>query len=232
REMLRPNELTSDWMQASRLAERLTLGDLVEIKRVGVAEIHLYAHWAVYIGSYNDRAYVAHLSTEDSDFFVNVSGSMNPSGSFAAVKTKTARGSQAQVRLDELTRAACGYLCRINNSLDMTRTPFPPCTVVKRALLKLGSSDYNLLLNNCEHFVTYCRYGTKVSEQVEDVAKSVTVGSLAVFLFRSVPFALIVACLEYMLTKLGRGRNVSAAVKQEYPNVEDLTRYVLSNLHE
>uniref|UniRef100_A0A914RW55 Uncharacterized protein n=1 Tax=Parascaris equorum TaxID=6256 RepID=A0A914RW55_PAREQ len=68
--------------------------------------------------------------------------------------------------------------------------------------------------------------------QVEDVAKSVTVGSLAVFLFRSVPFALIVACLEYMLTKLGRGRNVSAAVKQEYPNVEDLTRYVLSNLHE
>uniref|UniRef100_A0A914RUL6 Uncharacterized protein n=1 Tax=Parascaris equorum TaxID=6256 RepID=A0A914RUL6_PAREQ len=218
--MLPPNELTSDWMQASRLAERLTLGDLVEIKRVGVAEIHLYAidhqdiltvvpdrvrlkrvcclsfnemhiqdavklyrchlssdktaavinveipgvceHRNIKMGScartviialeyappvfssirvlkgdrsifapsdlifykchafhvqrpedckssfvpsyvivdYNNsllRAYVAHLSTEDSDFFVNVSGSMNPSGSFAAVKTKTARGSQAQV---------------------------------------------------------------------------------------------------------------------------------------
>uniref|UniRef100_A0A914ZLR3 LRAT domain-containing protein n=1 Tax=Parascaris univalens TaxID=6257 RepID=A0A914ZLR3_PARUN len=203
REMLRPNELTSDWMQASRLAERLELGDLIEIKRVvGVAKSHFYAHWAVYIGSYNGRAYVAHLATEDSDFDVDVSGSMNPSDSFAALKTKIARGSEAQVRRDELSRVARGDLCRINNSLDMTRTPFPPCIVVDRALLMLGSSDYNLLLNNCEHFVTYCRYGTKESEQA-DVAKSVIVGSAALLFSGSVPFALTTGCLGYTLTKLG-----------------------------
>lgn len=40
-----------------------------------------------------------------------------------------------QVRSDELSRVTRGDLCRINNSLDMIRSPFPPVVVVERALL-------------------------------------------------------------------------------------------------
>ena len=32
--------------------------------------------------------------------------------------------------------------------------------------LKLRLTSYNPLLNNCEHFATGCRYGTKSSQQV------------------------------------------------------------------
>uniref|UniRef100_A0A914RIP1 Uncharacterized protein n=1 Tax=Parascaris equorum TaxID=6256 RepID=A0A914RIP1_PAREQ len=78
-----------------------------------------------------------------------------------------------KVRRDELSRVARGDLCRINNSLDMTRTPFPPCIVVDRALL------------------------------MADVAKSVIVGSAALLFSGSVPFALTTGCLGYTLTKLG-----------------------------
>lgn len=202
-EMLGPNEFTSAWMDASELAGRLELGDLIEIRRVvGVARRRFYAHWALYIQHYNDRAYVAHLAMEDSDFDVNVSDSMNTSDSFAALKTKITRGSEAQVRSDELSRVTRGDLCRINNSLDMIRSPFPPVVVVERALLMLGSSDYNILFNNCEHFVTYCRYGTRESEQAA-VAKSVILGSAALLLSGSVPVALATGCLGYTLTKLG-----------------------------
>lgn len=36
-----------------------------------------------------------------------------------------------------------------------------------RALNQLGSSGYNLLINNCEHFATWCCTGDMKSSQVE-----------------------------------------------------------------
>ncbi|KAK1792111.1 hypothetical protein P4O66_001889 [Electrophorus voltai] len=39
--------------------------------------------------------------------------------------------------------------------------------VAKRAEKLIGAIPYSLLWNNCEHFVTYCRYGTPVSQQTE-----------------------------------------------------------------
>lgn len=42
--MLGPNEFTSTWMDASELAGKLELGDLIEIRRVvGVAKRRIYA---------------------------------------------------------------------------------------------------------------------------------------------------------------------------------------------
>ncbi|MGB5633220.1 MAG: lecithin retinol acyltransferase family protein [Waterburya sp.] len=43
-----------------------------------------------------------------------------------------------------------------------------PDVVVQRAKSRLGEQDYNLLFNNCEHFVTWCKTGIVNSKQVKD----------------------------------------------------------------
>uniref|UniRef100_A0A8C6YQX5 Lecithin retinol acyltransferase n=1 Tax=Nothoprocta perdicaria TaxID=30464 RepID=A0A8C6YQX5_NOTPE len=40
----------------------------------------------------------------------------------------------------------------------------------RRAEKLVGATAYSLLWNNCEHFVTYCRYGAAVSLQTDQVA--------------------------------------------------------------
>ncbi|KHN87981.1 HRAS-like suppressor 2 [Toxocara canis] len=201
--MIAPNQFTTAWMDASELADRLEIGDLIEIRRVvGVAKRRIYAHWAVFIQRHEEKAYVVHVATDDGDFDVDVPEDINATDSLLGLKSKITKGSEAQVRRDELTRVARGDSCRINNSLDVIRRPFPPVVIVERALLMLGSGDYNILLNNCEHFVNYCRYGTRESEQAT-VAKSVIVGSAALLLSGSLPVAVATGCLGYTLSKFG-----------------------------
>lgn len=43
---------------------------------------------------------------------------------------------------------------------------FLPDAVVERAKSRLGERRYDLLLNNCEHFATWCKTGRNESEQV------------------------------------------------------------------
>lgn len=40
---------------------------------------------------------------------------------------------------------------------------------ITRAKSRLGEKSYGLLMNNCEHFAMWCKYGTKKSTQVENV---------------------------------------------------------------
>lgn len=40
---------------------------------------------------------------------------------------------------------------------------------IARAKSRLGEKAYGLLMNNCEHFAMWCKYGTKKSTQVENV---------------------------------------------------------------
>uniref|UniRef100_A0A8C3J9Q5 Lecithin retinol acyltransferase n=1 Tax=Calidris pygmaea TaxID=425635 RepID=A0A8C3J9Q5_9CHAR len=42
----------------------------------------------------------------------------------------------------------------------------------RRAEKLVGATAYSLLWNNCEHFVTYCRYGAPVSFQTDKVRAS------------------------------------------------------------
>ncbi|MBF6029692.1 lecithin retinol acyltransferase family protein [Pseudomonas sp. P115] len=43
---------------------------------------------------------------------------------------------------------------------------------IARGYTRLGEDSYNLLTNNCEHFVSWCIYGTNSSEQVRSVFSS------------------------------------------------------------
>ena len=49
-------------------------------------------------------------------------------------------------------------------------TPKSPTEIRERALRYVGKEDYNLLLRNSEHFVTWCVYGKPLSGQVRAVA--------------------------------------------------------------
>ncbi|KAK6062265.1 NC domain protein, partial [Cooperia oncophora] len=122
----------------------------------------VFQHWAVYIGRHEDLPLVVHLSGGARDFD-KIGGSKLDSfsnGPAGLVKAVT-----AQVRCDSLMAVAGEDMVRINNAHDIDHQPFPPRIVVERATLQLGSGNYNIFLNNCEHFVKWCRYGNRISGQ-------------------------------------------------------------------
>jgi len=49
-----------------------------------------------------------------------------------------------------------------------------PEEVINRANTRLGQNDYDLFLNNCDHFATWCKIGKHCSLQV-DLAKQILV---------------------------------------------------------
>lgn len=56
---------------------------------------------------------------------------------------------------------------RINNKYDDAYSPLPTEEVMQRSEFVIGQEvEYDVLVNNCEHFVTLLRYGEGVSEQV------------------------------------------------------------------
>ena len=49
-----------------------------------------------------------------------------------------------------------------------------PHVVVERAESRLGERDYNLLFNNCEHFVNWCKTGISDSKQVKNYLPAIS----------------------------------------------------------
>jgi len=50
---------------------------------------------------------------------------------------------------------------------------FEPDAVIARAVSRIGSSDFDMVLNNCEHFATWCKTGISDSEQVYALWQSI-----------------------------------------------------------
>lgn len=65
--------------------------------------------------------------------------------------------SQFKVRIDSLEDFAQGGNIHLMDS-DLIYTID---TVIRRAKSKLGEEEYDLLFNNCEHFVNWCRNGER-----------------------------------------------------------------------
>ncbi len=55
---------------------------------------------------------------------------------------------------------------------------YSPQQVVKRAESKVGETGYNLGLNNCEHFTTWCKTGQHYSKQLGNVVEPATAAGL------------------------------------------------------
>ncbi|XP_078656321.1 phospholipase A and acyltransferase 3-like [Branchiostoma floridae x Branchiostoma belcheri] len=81
------------------------------------------------------------------------------------------RTADAGVREDSFWDVVGDSIARINNYLDGEKSVFPGEEIVARARSQLGTGGYDLVSKNCEHFVTWCRYGVERSQQVSDVDK-------------------------------------------------------------
>ncbi|XP_027562551.1 HRAS-like suppressor 3 [Neopelma chrysocephalum] len=120
-------------------------GDLIEIKR------QLYQHWALYLGD----GYVIHVTAEDESIPPLSAGSV------------TLLTKKVKVKKQLLKEVVGNNGCKVNNKYDRSRTPLPVKEIIRRAERCIGMEvTYDLLESNCEHFVTWLRYGEGDSSQV------------------------------------------------------------------
>uniref|UniRef100_A0A8C5UMV5 LRAT domain-containing protein n=1 Tax=Malurus cyaneus samueli TaxID=2593467 RepID=A0A8C5UMV5_9PASS len=142
-------------------------GDLIEIDR------QFYQHWALYLGD----GYVINVTPVDE-------GAPSLSVSLASIFTR-----KAKVKKQLLKEVVENDEWRVNNKYDRSRTPLPVVEIIWRAESWIDKEvPYDVLLRNCEHFVTMLRYGEGVSDQVsattvcmlaEGAVPSHSVGGLA-----------------------------------------------------
>ncbi|KAF6333180.1 hypothetical protein mRhiFer1_006514 [Rhinolophus ferrumequinum] len=135
------DELTK---QAAEGKPRPRPGDLIEIFRVG------YEHWAIYVGD----DCVVHLTA--------------PSEEFEAGSITSIFSNRAIVKYSRLEDVLHGCSWKVNNKLDGTYLPLPMDMIIQRTKQMINKIvHYNLIEENCEHFVNNLRYGVPRSQQVE-----------------------------------------------------------------
>ncbi|KAG8581503.1 hypothetical protein GDO81_007694 [Engystomops pustulosus] len=119
-------------------------GDLIEIFRPA------YQHWALYLGD----GYVINVAPMEE----------NTVASFSSAKSVFSR--KALVKMQLLKDVVGSDTYKVNNKYDDKYTPLPAEEIIQRAEILIGQEIcYDLLGNNCEHFVTLLRYGEGVSDQ-------------------------------------------------------------------
>uniref|UniRef100_A0A8C5R6F3 LRAT domain-containing protein n=1 Tax=Leptobrachium leishanense TaxID=445787 RepID=A0A8C5R6F3_9ANUR len=139
-------------------------GDLIEFHRVG------YQHWGICV----EHGYVVHLT--------DLNG--------GSIETLVSYGP-AVVRKDPLDVVAGKSHFVVNKKYDEKMTPLPAEYVVKAALENVGQTvNYNIITNNCEHFVTQLKYGTAFSDQVKNAVTCLAV-AVVVLVTAGVVFAVI-----------------------------------------
>ncbi|XP_026876262.1 lecithin retinol acyltransferase-like [Electrophorus electricus] len=138
-------------------APLLRRGDLLEVERT------LFIHFGIYLGDNK----VAHLMPDIMPVLTNDKELIKP----VVTNKRLILGciyKNASVRVDSVEDFAYGANILVN---DMDKKinihAMSNEEVAKRAEKLIGAIPYSLLWNNCEHFVTYCRYGTPVSQQTE-----------------------------------------------------------------
>ncbi|NWI88686.1 HRSL1 enzyme, partial [Pitta sordida] len=133
-------------------------GDLIEIKRT------LYQHWALYLGD----GYVINVTPVDEGA---------PSLSVSTMSMFTRR---AKVKKQLLKDVVGNDDWRVNNKYDRSRIPLPVEEIIRRAVRYIDREvTYDVLGDNCEHFVTMLRYGEGVSDQAKTAIYSmVAVGAV------------------------------------------------------
>ncbi|KAK5893100.1 hypothetical protein CgunFtcFv8_006004 [Champsocephalus gunnari] len=142
----------------TRLLQR---GDLLEVPRT------LFTHFGIYLG----EGRVAHLIPDVLPLLC-----AHPKRVHEMVtNTRLVLGvlsKHATVRVDSVEDFAYGATMLLN-AMDRAvgLCALPQEEVAARAEKLVGPVSYSLLWNNCEHFVTYTRYGTAQSLQTDKVRR-------------------------------------------------------------
>uniref|UniRef100_A0A8C8GZX7 LRAT domain-containing protein n=1 Tax=Oncorhynchus tshawytscha TaxID=74940 RepID=A0A8C8GZX7_ONCTS len=132
----------------------MKIGDMIEINR------GRYKHWALYIGN----GYVIHLVVPGMMFFYKYGSSGFWSAFLSSSPSVSCKG---MIIIDTLKDVAAGDPCNIYNYLDDEYKP-RRTDVIREDVDKMRgfTIKYDLLGQNCEHFVTFLRYGKSESKQV------------------------------------------------------------------
>ncbi|KAG5260666.1 hypothetical protein AALO_G00295090 [Alosa alosa] len=135
----------------------LQRGDLLEVPRT------LFTHFGIYLGDNK----VAHLIPDIMPVLTSDTRQIQK----MVTNKRLLLGvlcKKATVRVDSVEDFAYGSPILIN-SMDhsMKERPLANEEVAGRAEMLIDKVPYSLMWNNCEHFVTYCRYGSAVSLQTE-----------------------------------------------------------------
>ncbi|MBN3295450.1 lecithin retinol acyltransferase [Amia ocellicauda] len=138
-------------------------GDLLEVPRT------LFTHFGIYLG--DNR--VAHLMPDIMPVLTSdkcqVQKVVTNKRLLLGVLSKV-----ASIRVDTVEDFAFGSAVIVNQMDRLcAQPPLPGEDVARRAEKLVGSTPYSLLWNNCEHFVTYCRYGAPVSRQTDKFCEAV-----------------------------------------------------------
>uniref|UniRef100_A0A3P9MQU1 Lecithin retinol acyltransferase b, tandem duplicate 1 n=1 Tax=Oryzias latipes TaxID=8090 RepID=A0A3P9MQU1_ORYLA len=138
-------------------AQRFQRGDLLEVPRT------LFTHFGIYLGENR----VAHLIPDILPALTADSCQIQE----MVTNTRLLLGvlsKRASVRVDSVEDFAYGARILLNAMDGAVRSaPLPAEEVARRAERLLGGVAYSLLWNNCEHFVTFCRYGSAQSLQTD-----------------------------------------------------------------
>ena len=146
-----------------------------------------FTHWAVYVG----RRKLAPCRTRWMVGVCETTGDVIPESvvhlwgaADSAARDTSADAVVVRNRLSELGGAPYDG----NLAYDDAHTPRRPDQILSRVLVSLGVQKtyetrfgkYHVLGNNCEHFVTWCRYGVNRSDQIGDAVKFIGAGLGAV----------------------------------------------------
>lgn len=136
-------------------------GDLLEVPRT------LFIHFGIYLGENR----VAHLMPDILPAFTGdrrqIQQVVTNKRLILGVITKT-----ASIRVDTVEDFAYGGSILVNHMDRLFQDQVLGSEEAARRAEKLvGATAYSLLWNNCEHFVTYCRYGAPVSFQTDKVRR-------------------------------------------------------------
>ncbi|XP_068125641.1 lecithin retinol acyltransferase [Hyperolius riggenbachi] len=138
-------------------------GDLLEVPRT------LFVHYGIYLG--NNK--VAHLMP---DILPVLTDDKCLTGRVVTNKRLIlgVLAKVASIRVDTVQDFAYGGAIIVNH-MDSSFSTKPLCNeeVAQRAEQLIGATPYSLLWDNCEHFVTYCRYGYPVSFQTDKFCETV-----------------------------------------------------------
>ncbi|KAG5845239.1 lecithin retinol acyltransferase-like [Anguilla rostrata] len=137
-------------------------GDLLEVPRT------LFIHFGIYLGENK----VAHLMPDIMPVITNdkcqIQKMVTNKRLLLGVLSKN-----ATIRVDTVEDFAYGSKILLNNMDNILKMqPLPNEEIAKRAEKLIGVIPYSLLWNNCEHFATYCRYGSSVSLQTDKFCES------------------------------------------------------------
>ncbi|XP_019390051.1 PREDICTED: lecithin retinol acyltransferase [Crocodylus porosus] len=142
--------------------EALRRGDLLEVPRT------LFTHYGIYLG--DNR--VAHLMP---DILPALTADPRHVGR-AVTNARLLLGVLAKVasiRVDTVRDFAYGASIHVNSLDALLKSPALGAEeVAGRAERLLGAWPYSLLWNNCEHFVTHCRYGAAASLQTDKLCET------------------------------------------------------------